>query len=750
MYLKTLHITAFGGLRDKDIELSDGVNVIGGQNEAGKTSAAMFIKFIFYGLSSKAAKTEGASERARFINRETSQAAGYIIAETDDGAEYRLERTLTASDGATPRERVRIINQSTGETVTGQNPGEYFFGAPESVFVSTVFVSQNRPLKPEISGDGGRGGSVENLLTSADESVDIKRAVKKLDLVRRELCHKKGAGGEISELRSRRAELAAERAQVAGKAAEILSATASLNDINGNISVREAESEGYAKIFSSLAKIETKRKFDALDGTAHSIADINRSVKLIDSSPVGGSFAEELLAAERDIREYDEQNRAYAEKLPSYPEGDDDLDIPNADDVIAEVTSSAKKTRVLFAAAIALLMCGALAAAAVVVMYFLSMGAFLLPLGTAVIFAALGIAVLIVRRGENSRLGEMLEYWGAESADEIETAVYDSVDGMERTQALIEEKRELEEALGAARVKRDEADGKLRALAKSVNADETADTYELIKLLHSLADTAREERESLVVKASKLKGRLEILSEQLDGEDREEVFREAAEALSSDEGRLAAALTPDGVKELAKKKEFNETALRSAIKRKEGLDERLAELGKLNRTPDELETMINTLTERIDELSLRHDACSLAQDALLRAGEAMRSGVIPRISTRASEIIADCTGRYSRLTVDNAFSCGLGDGSDTKTSEFFSRGTGDLAYIALRIALAEEVFRAEEPTLIYDESFAHVDSDRIKNVLLMLEKGRGQDIVFTCRREETDIARSLGCNVISL
>ena len=160
--------------------------------------------------------------------------------------------------------------------------------------------------------------------------------------------------------------------------------------------------------------------------------------------------------------------------------------------------------------------------------------------------------------------------------------------------------------------------------------------------------------------------------------------------------------------------------------------------------------MINSLDERIEELSLRRDACELAQDALLHAGEAMRSGVIPRISEKASRIISDCTGKYSRLTVDSAFSCGLGEGDDVKTSEFFSRGTGDLAYIALRIALAEEVFRAEAPTLIFDESFAHVDSGRIKNVLRMLSSGDGQQIVFTCRSEEAEAARALECSVITL
>ena len=750
MQIKSLHIVSFGGLRNRDIDLDEGVNVIEGANEAGKTSAAMFIKFIFYGLSSKGLKAEGASERARFINRETSQAAGYIMAEASDGTLYRLERVLIASDGTTPRERIRIINQKTGETVTGQNPGEYFFGVPEDVFVGTAFVSQNRPVKPDVSGEGVSKGSVENLLTSADENVDIKRAVKKLDAVRRELCHKKGAGGEISELCEKRSSLAAERDRTAGRAAEILSVSSSVNDIKTRISELRESQDRQARIFSALDKIELKHRFESLDAAAEQIADLTNSVRMIDESPVGGSFEDELLAAERDVRAYAEEDAAYREKLPQYPEEDDDIVIPDGDAAVSEVRRNEKTARALFGVSIALLICGIAALAAAVVMYLIGADRFLLPAGIAVILALTGIAFLIVRGRYTEKLRTLLGEWGAESTDEIDDAVADTIESMRRTQALINEKRELTESLGKARAKGECAKEKIAALASKVHLSAGADLGETIKALRQIAASAREERSTLLKKTDVLRGRLEVLAEQLDGTDRAAAIYDADAALATEDGQTAASLTPDGVKSLEKEKEFTDTALKAAVKRKESLDERLAELGKLSRTPDEIETMISSLDERIEELSLRRDACELAQEAIRRAGESMRSGVIPRISGNASRIIADCTEKYTRLTVDSAFACGLGDGDDVKTSEFFSRGTGDLAYIALRIALAEEVFRAERPTLIFDESFAHVDSGRLKNVLRMLSTGDGQHLVFTCRSEEAEAARALDCSVIKL
>ena len=53
MIIKQIHIDAFGKLSDTDISLTDGLNIIEGKNESGKSTLGAFIKFIFYGLDSK-------------------------------------------------------------------------------------------------------------------------------------------------------------------------------------------------------------------------------------------------------------------------------------------------------------------------------------------------------------------------------------------------------------------------------------------------------------------------------------------------------------------------------------------------------------------------------------------------------------------------------------------------------------------------------------------------------------------------
>ena len=90
MYIKHLKIDSFGTLRDREIELSDGLNIIEGANESGKSALAMFIKFMLYGLSGKATGGE-LSERRRYVNWDTGCAAGTMTVSGAEG-EFRIER----------------------------------------------------------------------------------------------------------------------------------------------------------------------------------------------------------------------------------------------------------------------------------------------------------------------------------------------------------------------------------------------------------------------------------------------------------------------------------------------------------------------------------------------------------------------------------------------------------------------------------------------------------------------------------
>lgn len=51
MQIKKLQINNFGKLNNKNIELNNGINVIFGENESGKSTLLKFITSMFYGVS---------------------------------------------------------------------------------------------------------------------------------------------------------------------------------------------------------------------------------------------------------------------------------------------------------------------------------------------------------------------------------------------------------------------------------------------------------------------------------------------------------------------------------------------------------------------------------------------------------------------------------------------------------------------------------------------------------------------------
>ena len=208
MYIKSIHIDAFGALKDRDIVFGEGLNIIEGKNEAGKSTVAMFIKFMLYGLSGRGSDGD-ISERRRYVSWDTGSAEGSMTIVTA-GGEFRIERELYVSGdkngaGDAVRERVSVTDASTGERVfRDMAPGAALLGIPESVFVNTVFVKQSGG---KIDGDG-LAEAIENILLSGDESVSTKKAADRLDKCRKSLKYKKGSGGLIYELEREEARLA--------------------------------------------------------------------------------------------------------------------------------------------------------------------------------------------------------------------------------------------------------------------------------------------------------------------------------------------------------------------------------------------------------------------------------------------------------------------------------------------------------------------------------------------------------------
>ena len=96
MKIKKIHITGFGRFRDFKLELSDGINVITGPNEAGKSTIHLFIRSMLYGADKK---RRGAQRPVyeRMRPWHTPDIYGGSLEVSDDGKNYRIDRDFNVS-----------------------------------------------------------------------------------------------------------------------------------------------------------------------------------------------------------------------------------------------------------------------------------------------------------------------------------------------------------------------------------------------------------------------------------------------------------------------------------------------------------------------------------------------------------------------------------------------------------------------------------------------------------------------------
>ncbi|MBR4070980.1 MAG: AAA family ATPase, partial [Clostridia bacterium] len=419
MYIKTIHIDSFGGVRGTTLELSKGLNIIEGGNESGKSSVAMFIKFIFYGLSGRG--VDGAmSERRRYVNWETGSAAGYIILVKGD-VTYRISRELYVSDDAA-RERVSIINEETGEKMfKGEVPGMALLRMPEQMFYNSVFVRQ----LSDASIDGtGMSEAIENILYSGDEEVSTRRAVERLEKTRKVLLHKNGNGGRIYDIRREKARLEAELKEAMVKNAEIMDIESAVADSNELIASRERNAAHLDEIVSSYDKL---RKLDALTELEKLESEQNklkamlegyRTVEEIerDCDELRG-FAAKRREAEMKLRSVRVNINTLDKTLPP-PISEEEKERDRMDVAIARAALAKKKSCFGFSLALYILavFCGAGAA----FLFSIDKSLAMIAGGAAAVMLVVATILLGVSISSLKRHNSILDKWNAMSADEVE------------------------------------------------------------------------------------------------------------------------------------------------------------------------------------------------------------------------------------------------------------------------------------------------------------------------------------------
>ena len=244
MKIISLHIVAFGKLKDVSLQFKGGINVIKEANSFGKTTVAGFIRAMLYGLAP--ARSRDVNNVARFAPWGSADRFGGSMVVEHDGESYRIERFF----GATARmETLTVTNDKTGKTLNWQKqPGEILLGlTAESYDRSAFFPQEAVELAPNENMDNRLGNIVQ------DNAEDYDKVQEKLRAYKKDLRHERGNGGEIYKLEC-------EKRDLTEQIVRSHSAEKRLNEIDRRLNEIEQESASLtrrcAEYSENLAKLQ--------------------------------------------------------------------------------------------------------------------------------------------------------------------------------------------------------------------------------------------------------------------------------------------------------------------------------------------------------------------------------------------------------------------------------------------------------------------------------------------------------------
>lgn len=190
MIIQYLKLNNFGRFHKKEIRFSKGINIIYGENEAGKTTIHSFVRAMFFG----AARLRGrAAANDMYSQYEPWENPGFYEGSMEFSTKdhhYRIDRVFQKNV-----RNVKLTDIDTGSVVSLGDRGleTIIEGFSEDSFYNTISVSQT---------ETGIDGIIANLNMSKSGDINVKEALEALNEKRRNL-DKKRQGLGIEEIESR-------------------------------------------------------------------------------------------------------------------------------------------------------------------------------------------------------------------------------------------------------------------------------------------------------------------------------------------------------------------------------------------------------------------------------------------------------------------------------------------------------------------------------------------------------------------
>lgn len=181
MIIRRMSIKNFGKIKNRELELSPGLNVLYGENESGKSTVHTFLKSMLYGITRQRGRAAKTDIYTTYEPWDEPASYGGILWFENGGKEFRLSRGFHKS-----APRAELFCEDDGEQldVTRGDLEAVLGDISEVVYENTVSVAQ---LKSVTGQDLVR--ELQNYMASyqgtGDSSVDLGRAMQMLKMTRK-------------------------------------------------------------------------------------------------------------------------------------------------------------------------------------------------------------------------------------------------------------------------------------------------------------------------------------------------------------------------------------------------------------------------------------------------------------------------------------------------------------------------------------------------------------------------------------
>ncbi len=760
MIIEKIDVKSFGLIKDLTLEFSETVNVIEGENEAGKSTIAAFIRYMLFGFEGLDSD-DIVSERKKRINWDTGVAQGSMQVRVK-GKSYLITRSTvpvcTASQRESYKEESSIIDLDTGATAFGKmSAGEVFFGVDNDLYSNTAFVGQ---IGDSAINEGSVKESIENILFSASEALNNQRAAAKVREKMQTLLHNEDRGGVIMDLIAKQQELEGAMERSYEDNMQVLVKETELYRIRSERQEAEAALHKYYDEDNCYRNVMLIQTFDQLheleEQCTRCSEEYNRFIEENTHSgyvPTEG-YLTDIAVARRGVddayRVLGDAERAYSKERSAIGitreiEGAIEL----SDELGGEdrILSDAKSYHGGFVKNLLFGILSSLGVIAAVVYEIVAKGAltdalFRILVGAAGVAALSGAVTFILLMFKDKKcLNNLASRFGVAGYGNLVGKISVIAEARAKRDGMIHSTENARLALDKARVDYDNAKSELtRVIVRWGGEPPVGSAGDYLDKLEARVTAFLEKKRIKLEEKSTTELMVREIRRTL--ADKNEIdIRGQVPPLKRKS--MAAINHDDIITGIAANKAKIAEQDRLAF----AVENELMALKSRSGDPGEYYVRIKGLEERIEELKKKHKAYYVALKTIEGASENLRAGISPRLGEYATGLMSIMTDKkYSDFDVSDGLKVTYTtENGEKKSVDFLSGGTRDLAYIAVRMALMDMLY-SEKPPMCFDESFAHQDNNRARAMMKALchLAGEGyQSFVFTCRGREAVLAKEL-------